>query len=202
MSRTKDLRTGVVLLLVRHAESVFNLEGRFCGRSDAPLSETGREQARQLATRLRAAHPRIDGVYASPLRRALETAAPIGTPTPTPGLEELDQGELEGLRFDEALATHPDFFRAWKEDPASVAVPGGESLAQAEARVRASLLALAAQQAAGARVVVVGHQMAYAALLARVHGEGLGRWRKHGLRNADWTQLLCVDGGLRPLELV
>ncbi len=63
------------LLLIRHAQQDVDVFGPVGGLFDPPLSETGRMQARLLGERLSVEH--IDAVYASPLRRARETAAEV-----------------------------------------------------------------------------------------------------------------------------
>lgn len=65
----------MLLYLVRHGESTYNAEGRIQGQSDAPLSELGHRQTEAVAAAL--ANLPIEAVYASPLRRALETAQRI-----------------------------------------------------------------------------------------------------------------------------
>ena len=109
------------LLLVRHGQTEWNASGRFLGQTDVPLDETGRAQAVQLA---RGLVGRVDAVYTSPAARARETArAIVPDPVQIDGLRELNQGALEGLRFDQALPRFPDFFAAWAEDPACASVP-------------------------------------------------------------------------------
>ena len=61
---------------LRHGETLWNAEGRLCGRTDVALSDTGRQQAQLLARRVQ--RILIDVLYASPLKRALETARIIG----------------------------------------------------------------------------------------------------------------------------
>lgn len=63
------------LVLVRHAEPVRVAPGSVDGPADPPLTPAGREQSERLAAWL--AHEQIDAIVASPLRRALETAAPL-----------------------------------------------------------------------------------------------------------------------------
>jgi broad specificity phosphatase PhoE len=126
------------LLLVRHAETDAAMRGRCYGRLDAGLSAEGRRQARELGAALRSVP--LAAVYSSPLVRALDTAAPIGAPhglapVPETGLREIDFGELEGLRYEEIEARHPEVFREWMETPESVRFPGGEALADLRARV-------------------------------------------------------------------
>lgn len=88
------------ILLARHGETDWNLEGRFQGHADPPLNETGRAQARELAERLRGIE--VDVVYSSDLRRALETAEIVAARkelrvTVDPGLREIDVGSWSGL---------------------------------------------------------------------------------------------------------
>jgi len=89
------------LYFVRHGETDYNRNSIVQGRGvDAPLNERGRRQAEALARRF-AAVP-LDAIYASPLRRALETAEAVRRYHPdvpffqVVDLEEMDWGELEG----------------------------------------------------------------------------------------------------------
>ena len=75
---------------MRHGETDWNLGNRFQGHADPPLNETGRVQARELAATL--AGRTFDAIYASPLRRAFETAEIIAAP------HSLEPVPLDGLR--------------------------------------------------------------------------------------------------------
>ena len=61
------------ITLLRHGQSVGNIEGRYQGQADFPLTETGVAQAHALAERWRRAGKVFDGVITSPLTRAVET---------------------------------------------------------------------------------------------------------------------------------
>ncbi len=97
------------IVLLRHAESVGNAEGRFQGQSDPPLTETGLAQARALAARWEGEGARFDHVISSPLQRARQTAEIIAGALDTP-LEfdpdwmEWHNGELAGLTHEEVHA--------------------------------------------------------------------------------------------------
>jgi broad specificity phosphatase PhoE len=138
-----------VLILARHGQTEHNRDGRLLGRTDAPLTDLGRQQAQAVA---RAVGP-VDRVVCSPLARARETAEFIG-----PSVEvddrwiEVDYGEYEGLPFAEVPE---EFWRQWRTD-GSLAPPGGESLTAVGARVRAACEDLAASAVDG-NVVVVSH---------------------------------------------
>ena len=83
-----------MLLIVRHGRTVANAEGLLQGRVDNPLDKEGVRQARQIA----AALGPIDVVVSSPLRRALQTAEPLGLPCRVDERWiELDYGEWDEL---------------------------------------------------------------------------------------------------------
>ncbi|CAL8896412.1 histidine phosphatase family protein [Kocuria varians] len=70
--------TDTTLTLIRHGQTDWNLQGRLQGRSDIPLNETGREQAREVGRELAASGRHWDALVSSPLQRARETAELIG----------------------------------------------------------------------------------------------------------------------------
>jgi alpha-ribazole phosphatase len=132
------------LVLVRHVEPSASMKGRVYGALDVALSPEARRQAEQLAEALDGVD--LAAVYASPLRRALETAAPIAerhglTPQIHDDLREIDFGELEGERYEDLERRRPELFRSWMQwakDPTRVAFPGGESFAELRTRALAA----------------------------------------------------------------
>lgn len=138
------------LYLVRHGETDWNAARRIQGRTDIPLNDAGRVQARQAAELL--GRRRWDAVYASPLSRAHETAAIIadrlglGEVTDVDALVERDYGAAEGMSFEQIQALYPEGVRA----------PGQETRAEVAGRVVPALLALA-ERHPGERLVVVSH---------------------------------------------
>jgi probable phosphoglycerate mutase len=145
------------LLLARHGETDWNREGRFQGQSDPPLNDLGRAQARALADRL--ARVPLAAVYASPLRRAYETAelaaAPHGLPVRSaPALREVDVGSWSGLTRREAEERFPAGYRRWLAY--GEGWDDGETYAELAARVVPALLALAAAHD-GLPVLAVTH---------------------------------------------
>ena len=136
------------LVIVRHGVTDWNREGRWQGRLDPPLSETGGHEAALLAARL-AADPdlRPRRIMSSTLVRAAETAAVIGRAVridvdPEPRLVEIGAGEWEGRTHDELAATDGERYRAWRTTP-GYAPPGGEPIADAVARVHSLLTDIA-----------------------------------------------------------
>jgi len=156
------------LYLVRHGETDWNRQRRVQGRSDIPLNETGREQARLTGTLL--TRRPVTRVYASPLSRARETAEIIagrlgvGGPDLRDAFVERDYGEAEGLTFHEIE----------KRYPRTGGVPGRETREQVAARVVPALQALAAEHP-GEAIVVVSHGGAIrAALMSAEPDSGFG----------------------------
>lgn len=131
-----------MLLLLRHAVTGWNEEGRIQGRQDVPLSDLGRRQA--LAWRLPAG-ARSYRWYASPLSRAAETARQMGLHAlPEPRLAEMAWGDWEGCRLADLRASG-----ALTEDQEALGLdfrpPGGESPRDVQIRVLTWLKDLSAR---------------------------------------------------------
>lgn len=145
------------VLLVRHAETEWNAEGRFQGHADPPLSEAGRQQAKDAAAGLAG---RFDGIVASDLRRASETAGIIGAELELPieldaTLREIDVGSWAGLTVAEIEGRWPGALDAWRHGHAR---PHGASEGRKEftARAMAAVRGLAGR-VTGRRCLVVTH---------------------------------------------
>jgi broad specificity phosphatase PhoE len=100
------------ICFMRHGESVGNLENRFQGQADFPLTEAGRAQARSLADRWQAEGRSYDRLISNPLLRARETAEIIGTALTIPfqldpGWMEINNGLLAGMNEEEAAQSVP-----------------------------------------------------------------------------------------------
>lgn len=143
----------VTLYFVRHGESEANAARRFAGRTDSPLTERGREQAKAVAEALAKVH--FDRIVSSPLSRCRDTALVIARRQQLPvdlerDLVEIDVGEKTGLPFDEVRGL-PE----WSDD-GFVAWPRGESLEQVLERAHRVITRIAGENA-GQRVLIVGH---------------------------------------------
>lgn len=149
------------LLLVRHAESVGNAEGRLQGHADFPLTERGVEQARRLASRL--SDLPIAAVYTSTLARASQTAAIVAAPhglsvQDLPDAREYDMGPVvSGLAWRELRDNHPEIWAALTDRRGPYpAYPGEEGREAFRLRVTAALWSLADRHPDG-MVAVVTH---------------------------------------------
>lgn len=192
-------RGEVPLLLVRHGRTALNAERRFLGRLDVPLDEVGEQQAASVQARL-ATLPRA-GLYASPLSRAAQTARRLGEPVLIDGLMELDQGALEGLDGPTAYGRFPEFFAGWQRDPAEVRVPGGETLAECQARSIRTLHTIASAHTPGPPVVIVSHQMVLVSALLHALNQPLARFRELYLGNCSVSVVAFSAQRLRVVSI-
>jgi len=169
------------IVLVRHGQTVWNREVRFRGQVDVELDEFGLRQAQATGCYLAARWP-VVAVYASRMRRAMQTAEAIaraqGLPAqPLAGLLDINFGEWQGLSPDEVAQRYPDLYRAWLEAPHTVRFPGGEGLDDVRKRVLAGLDEVSARHR-GQVVALVSHTVVNRVLLCAVLGLGNERfWR-------------------------
>ena len=153
-----------LLVLVRHGESQWNLENRFTGWVDVPLTDTGRREAARAGTVLKGT--RFDIAYSSVLRRANETLdiilrelAQSDLPVvKDQALNERHYGELQGLNKGETAEKYgAEQVHIWRRSY-DVPPPGGESLKDTAARTLPYYdRVIAPQIAAGKNVLVVAH---------------------------------------------
>jgi broad specificity phosphatase PhoE len=168
------------LLLVRHGQSEWNADGRWQGQENPPLTDLGREQARRAARAVGA----VDGVYASPLQRAAETAAilaeelGVGPVATTAGLMERHAGTWQGLTRAEIEEAYPGYLVEGRRPP------GWEDDDAVRDRVFDALGGIAAEHPYGT-VLAVGHagvvfavEAALGAPWERLANLG-GRWLEH-----------------------
>lgn len=164
------------IYLVRHAQALGNLERRFQGHTDHPLTPMGILQAESVGYRFQVLP--ISKVYTSPLLRAYDTAASIAslhgqTPAPEPGLIEINGGDMENRLFDELAVDYPEQFKDFVDAPHNfTAVGQGESYGQVFERMRDTALELADRHR-NQTIVVVSHGAALRCLLGYALGLSL-----------------------------
>jgi broad specificity phosphatase PhoE len=124
----------------------------------------------------------IQAVYASPLQRALDTARPVAQAHDLgveafQGLLDIDYGRWGGKSHREVAGQWPELYRRWQSAPHLVQIPGGESLADVQERVRVGLDCLLARHQ-DEIIVIVGHQAVNKVLICTMLGLGTAAfWR-------------------------
>lgn len=185
------------IYLVRHCQSMGNIEYRFQGRYDAEISPEGAKQLELLGLRFR--NEPIDAIYTSPLKRARATAQAIAQYhhieiIDAPGFIEMDVGEMENLRLDEVAARYPDVARSWDETLDLCAFPGGETMPQVYERVNAALDELIAGNP-GKTIVVATHGGVLRNIYTWVKFGDLGSIRKSAVFGNTSVSLLEAEDG-------
>lgn len=168
-----------LVLLVRHGQTPTTgrtLPGRAPGLH---LADTGVAQARAAAERI-AALPRVDAVYASPLERARETAAPIAKARRLRtrihrGLLECDFGDWTGAEL-KTLMKKPEWSTVQRA-PSTFRFPGGESFTEMQTRMVSALDAIRREHPGGV-VVCVSHADPIKAAVAHAMGTHLDLFQR------------------------
>ncbi|MCC8022779.1 MAG: histidine phosphatase family protein, partial [Clostridiales bacterium] len=171
------------VLLVRHCEAEGNHSRIFQGWYNGGVTVNGRRQLDRLAERMRD-YP-FDYLYASPLRRAVETARacnrhygkPIGIHK---GRHEINGGAWEGKRWSDFPSLYPEESVLWAQRPQDFVAPGGESMREVYDRMRATVTTLAKRHA-GRTICVASHGCAIRTFLCYAKG-----WELDRLNDVEW----------------
>ncbi len=174
------------VFLVRHGRTKANEEERFAGRTDEPLLEIGKEQARQAALHL-AGH-NISAIYASPLVRTVETAQIMAKILDAPvkieeGLNEIRIPKWDGRLKADLIQDHETRYAIWKKDPSSFSMPGAETLQELQFRAVSALKKIFSKHK-GEKVVAVTHLAVSRCLLLHCKGQPLSKYRSICVANA------------------
>ena len=188
--------------LVRHGETEWNKLGKFLGWHDIGLNPRGLAQAKETA--LAVADWGHTVVYSSPLARTMQAAREISKLDGVPivsveGLKELDLGDVEGVTGQEMRSLWPGVYTAWRENPAKVVMPNGESLAQLQERAWAAWLELEAAHSESDSLVVVSHNFAIRTLVAKLLGMPLSNFHRMVLA---LSSICIIENDQRGLRLV
>ncbi|ABB37312.1 Phosphoglycerate mutase [Oleidesulfovibrio alaskensis G20] len=152
------------LYLVRHGETVYNVEGRIGG--DAPLTEKGLAQANALGRHF--SNMVIPYIFTSTRQRSAQTAAPVlagqerqgfaATRMALTEFDEINAGVCEGMRYDEIRSRMPEIFDARARDKYNYVYPRGEGYSTLKARVDRGLKKALFLSGNAPAIMIVGHQ--------------------------------------------
>jgi probable phosphoglycerate mutase len=156
----RDPRDMLELFMIRHGQTDYSRENRFCGSIDPSLNDTGLRMADAFGAAY--AGQTWSEIYCSPSLRARQTAEALSkriamSLTLDEGLREIAYGEWEGLRHEDAKARFPDAYAYWAADTASRGTPGGETAFQVAARAAPVIERIRAKHSEG-RILIVSHK--------------------------------------------
>jgi len=148
------------IIIARHGETEWNASEIFRGRRDIGLNETGIEQAELLGNYL--IDLRIEAIYSSPLKRALDTARSVAkhhslNVNVNPGLMDFNYGAWEGLTHQAVKNKYRELYKRWLKEPHLVNIPEGENLGEVRERAK-SLLDRVVSKHSGL-VLLVSHRV-------------------------------------------
>jgi probable phosphomutase (TIGR03848 family) len=197
MARTKPTPpSSTLVLLVRHGQTPTTgklLPGRAPGLH---LAEAGQQQARTAGERI-AALSRVDAIYASPLERARETAAPIAAARNMKvqidkGLLECDFGQWTGAEL-KNLMKLPEW-QTVQRSPSTFRFPGGESFTEMQTRIVSALDRIRAKHEGGV-VVCVSHADPIKAAVAHAMGTHLDLFQRIVISTCSVSAVAYSVGG-------
>lgn len=175
--------------LLRHGETTYNADNnRYCGRTDAPLTASGLQQAREVAKLLENIH--FEGVFSSPLSRAFDTAMIACGHKQVEKIDRLieaDFGKWEGKTREEFIAEDPGLWENWCEDPETTKAGGtGETALEVAERVEGFFAEIQQKHPTG-NILVVAHNGVNRFYLARQLGMPLKHYRRIVQENSSLT---------------
>jgi probable phosphoglycerate mutase len=194
--------TATRILLIRHGQTDWNLDGRWQGQLDVPLNQEGRAQAAALAAYLRDAG--LTALYTSDLSRARETAEVIAEQT---GLalqldarwREMNLGRFQGLTLAEIEERYPEAVKAMRDDYLGFVFPEGESRWMMQQRVYQAFTELASTYPAGSTIAVVSHGGSIKLLLMKLFPDD-PEMRAIHIHNTSITTLAQNSAGWHLVE--
>ncbi len=178
----------VRIALIRPGSTAFDEEGRIKGCLDIPLSEFGERQARevanQLVTHLRqtSGHPPLEAVYSGPCQSAQATAAVVAEACSTSFrvidcMMNVDHGLWQGKLIDDVRRLQPKVYRHIQEFPEAFSPPGGETIDEAQSRVRKSVTKLLKKHRNGLIALVIPDPLASLVRQLLIEGELGDLWK-------------------------
>lgn len=196
-ARTPTGPKPTLVLLVRHGQTPTTgttLPGRAPGLH---LADTGVAQAEAAADRIRPLAAKVAAVYASPLERTQETAAPIAKAVKKrvrtdAGLLECDFGGWTGKSLKD-LAKLPEW-KTVQRYPSGFRFPKGESFAEMQARITGAIDRLVARHP-GETIVAVSHADPIKAAVAQALGTHLDLFQRIVISPCSVTAVLYTDAG-------
>ncbi|MFC4942228.1 histidine phosphatase family protein [Pseudonocardia sp. GCM10023141] len=182
------------LVLLRHGQTDYNVQGRMQGHIDSVLTEAGREQAVAVAPAIGRLTPGL--LISSDLQRAIDTADLVGSSTSLPvkldaRLRETHLGEWQGRTVADIEEQWPGAIATWRSDP-SWAPPGGESRLEVVRRSRPVVEEIDDELAGDddTTVVLVAHGGLIAGLVSALLALPTATWPTiGGMGNCRWAML-------------
>lgn len=186
------------VILVRHAETEWNVKGIIQGHNDSALTLRGERQTAALLAAFVASDYRVECVYASPLGRVWQMGQRLAESfycslIAEPALKEQAFGQFEGMTSVELLQNNPDAAEALFNLDAEYCPPGGESLSHASQRIMHFLSNLEKKHH-HRTICLVSHGMVIQGVLAMLKSGSVDDFHRYAQPNASYSVFELVNG--------
>lgn len=183
------------LWLVRHGQTQANVEKRYCGRSEMPLTAVGITQAQAVSQKL--TDIAFDHFFCSELARAQQTAATLLQQRPfsfirNPLLNEIDFGDWEMHSAAELSDKYPIHYQAWCDDWQHITPPGGESFALFNQRIALFIKQLRSLDSQ-ANILIVSHQGVLRLLISQLLKLPPALMWHFAIEQGAWSEMQLYD---------
>lgn len=194
------------IYFVRHGQTIWNVEKRFQGLSDSPLTELGITQAKLLGEKLK--DIKFDKFYSTSLKRAYDTANYIKGNRKQKieifdDFVEISMGDMEGIKQEDFKKLYPEqvknfFFNQLEYDPSSF---GGESFLEVRERVIRGLNKFIELNKNYERVLVVSHGATLKTLLHYISGKDISTLSDEAIpKNTSYTIVKYENGKFKIID--
>ena len=189
------------LIIVRHGESLYNLERRYTGQTDVPLTEKGITQAKITAEYVLKNY-KIDTVYSSDLSRAVDTTRPVAEPLghtikTDPRLREIFAGRWQGLLFSEVKEVYKEEYELYQRDKNVGRTLDGESMIDVRDRAYAAIKDIA-EKNDGKTVFIATHNGPLMAIQSPIYNIDINDVKDTS--NNSVTELVYKDGSFEVIK--
>jgi probable phosphoglycerate mutase len=183
------------IFVIRHAESQWNVIGKYQGILNPDLTELGIKQAKALAKALK--NKGIKIIFTSPLKRTKKTAEILAEELGVPLYEderiiEIDHGVWSGLKIEEVQQKFPEMYETWLKTPWNVKFPQGESLEEVYKRVK-DFLNFLKEEHGNENIAIVSHTVPIRTLYCAFLELPLNYFWSFGCDNASYSILLWEE---------
>lgn len=192
------------IFIVRHALSEANKINCFSGRSDVPLSDEGKIQAKKLAEYFLSNY-KINKLYSSGLSRTNGTILPISEKTgltilAKPEFIEIDVGRWEGVNYYKVIEEYPAEMKIWRENIGMVHCPEGESMAEVYKRAELGLKKIAREAKEEDSILISTHGGVIRCIQSIVKNVPLEKmYTINWVNNASLSQITYENGIFTPI---
>lgn len=189
------------IYLVRHGQTEWNLQKRYQGSGDSPLTELGIKQAKALSKKLNGIH--FDAICCSPAGRAHTTAQIINADRNLEiaiinDFQEINVGKWEGCLYEKMKNDNPELYHGFWESPDLFILAYGETFSDVAERVHTAFLKII-EENTGKRILIVSHAVTLKSLLNKINGVPLNRFWENKLYQ---TSLSIIEANNNEFTIV